>query len=143
MTLPEPGSDKPFQMDVENRHDFTNLNELQIDWTLAEQSGRVTADVSPRTNDFRAMRTGIRRVSGADETGCGFCVVSNGRQAARSWIDANRIRLLLADFSHGTGERLLRTRGFPAAKALVLEQGQTVQGGVRAFLRIPSNISKQ
>jgi hypothetical protein len=117
-------------------------------WPASASSLRPTwpwaYDESPLgTNDFRATRTGIRRVSLSDETGCGLHVVSDGTQAARAWLDGNRVRLLLADSSRGTGERFLQTRGFPAAKALVLEPGQTVEGTIRGFLRTSSDIAVQ
>jgi len=43
-----PEEDKPLTVEVENRHDFTNLSELRIEWKLAEESGVATADIGPR-----------------------------------------------------------------------------------------------
>ena len=54
--IPEPGSDGPFRMVVENRHDFTNLNELSIRWTLGEQAGEVTVDAEPHTKATLKIR---------------------------------------------------------------------------------------
>lgn len=110
-------------------------------WPASAPDGRPTwpwaYDETPLgTNDFRATRTGIRHVALADETGCGLDVVSDGTQAARAWLDGDRVRLLLADFSRGTGERFLRTRDFAAAKALTLKPGQAVEGTVCGFLTI-------
>ena len=101
-------------------------------------------DESPLgTNDFRATRTGIRRLSLTDEKGFGLEVVSDGAQAARAWLDGDRIRLLVADHARGTGETFLHTRGFSAAKGLTLEPGQIVEGTIRGFLKIPGAIANQ
>ncbi|MBN1912753.1 MAG: sulfatase-like hydrolase/transferase [Pirellulales bacterium] len=43
LAVPAPG--EPLRMKVANRHDFTNLSELKIQWTLGDESGVVAADV--------------------------------------------------------------------------------------------------
>jgi len=42
--------DDPYHViELENRHDFTNINELEITWSLSDgRTGRVTADIPPR-----------------------------------------------------------------------------------------------
>ncbi len=37
-----------FELEIENRYNFSNLNELTIEWEVAGQSGTVTADVPAR-----------------------------------------------------------------------------------------------
>lgn len=43
--LPSPAAGKPLGIPVENRHFFSNLNELRFDWTFDNQSGTL-ADIS-------------------------------------------------------------------------------------------------
>jgi hypothetical protein len=47
-TVGVPKKGEPIQLEVENRHDFTNLSEINIEWTIANQSGRIKADIPPR-----------------------------------------------------------------------------------------------
>ncbi len=47
-TVGVPNKGEPIKLEVENRHDFTNLGEINIEWTIASQSGRVKADIRPR-----------------------------------------------------------------------------------------------
>lgn len=92
-------------------------------------------DESPMgTNDFRATRTAIRHLSLTDETGCGLEMTSDGTQAARAWLAGERVHLLLADFSRGTGEKFLHAKGFTAATPLNLKPGQVVQGIIHTSL---------
>ena len=44
--LPEVG--KPLKVRIANRHDFTNLSEIRIEWTVAGESGTVKANIPPR-----------------------------------------------------------------------------------------------
>lgn len=44
-----PGT-RPLRIPVENRYFFTNLSELQIEWTLAGRSGTVQASIAPQTS---------------------------------------------------------------------------------------------
>jgi len=46
-TVPEDGA--PLRIKVENRHDFTNLKELDIRWSLGGSEGAATADVPPHS----------------------------------------------------------------------------------------------
>jgi hypothetical protein len=42
-------ADEPICLELENRHDFTNLSECRIEWSLGDKSGTVTADIPPRS----------------------------------------------------------------------------------------------
>jgi beta-galactosidase len=44
-----PLSGNLIQLQAENRFDFTNFNELKIEWTLGDESGTVSPDILPRT----------------------------------------------------------------------------------------------
>ena len=53
--LPVPPAGAPIVLQVENRHDFTNLNECDIAWRLGDETGRARMDLAPR-------RSGILRI---------------------------------------------------------------------------------
>ncbi|MCK5834328.1 MAG: glycoside hydrolase family 2 [Lentisphaeria bacterium] len=42
------GSDE-IELSVENRHTFTNISELTIDWTIGDRKGQASADIKPRS----------------------------------------------------------------------------------------------
>ena len=44
-----PLSENTIQLQTENRFDFTNLNELKIEWTLGGESGIISADIAARS----------------------------------------------------------------------------------------------
>jgi hypothetical protein len=46
---PRP-ADQPFRIPVENRYDFTNLNELRIEWSLGGVTGTAKAEIGPRSS---------------------------------------------------------------------------------------------
>jgi len=48
-TLPFPETGQPLLIPVENRFDFTHLNEIRCEWQWGSQKGTVRADVAPRT----------------------------------------------------------------------------------------------
>ena len=45
--VPVPAAGQPLRLEVENRHDFTDLSELRFEWKLGERSGTVTASAPP------------------------------------------------------------------------------------------------
>jgi beta-galactosidase len=47
--VPTPQSGKPLRLEVENRHDFTNLSELRFEWKLGDRSGTLTTSAPPGT----------------------------------------------------------------------------------------------
>jgi len=47
--LPVPTPGEPIRIELENRYDFTNLNELLIEWALGGESGTVQADIAPHS----------------------------------------------------------------------------------------------
>jgi len=48
-SLPAPDAGDPIVVPVENRHDFTNLGEIRIEWSLGSDKGTAFADVPPRS----------------------------------------------------------------------------------------------
>lgn len=45
-----PNKGEPIELHIENRHDFTNLSELCIEWALADETGIAEADIAPRSS---------------------------------------------------------------------------------------------
>ncbi|MCI0498330.1 MAG: hypothetical protein L0Y36_01430, partial [Planctomycetales bacterium] len=54
----------PIKLDIENRHDFTNLGELRIEWTLAGKSGTAKADLPPRSKGQLLIDTDTANAAG-------------------------------------------------------------------------------
>jgi hypothetical protein len=54
IAVPSPG--EPIRLEVANRHDFTNLGELAVKWTIGDESGTATADVPPRSTGILSIR---------------------------------------------------------------------------------------
>ncbi|NOU88292.1 hypothetical protein GC102_21375 [Paenibacillus sp. LMG 31460] len=46
--LANPGANKPLIFNVENRHDFTNMSEMNITYNVGSSSGTVNANIDPR-----------------------------------------------------------------------------------------------
>ena len=44
-----PVAGKAIEIELENRHDFTNVNELRIEWKIEGQAGTTTADIAARS----------------------------------------------------------------------------------------------
>ena len=44
---------------LENRHNFTNISELDIRWQIGNKKGKATADIDPRTNGQMDIRTNV------------------------------------------------------------------------------------
>lgn len=63
LDLPKPSD--PILVSVENRHLYTNLNELDILWQLGDSKGRATANIEPGRKGILKIWTG--RVPLADE----------------------------------------------------------------------------
>jgi beta-galactosidase len=54
--LAVPPRGEPLRLRVANRHDFTNLAESRIEWSLGGESGTATADVPPRSEGTIEIR---------------------------------------------------------------------------------------
>ena len=54
ITLPISGN--TIQLQSENRFDFTNFNELKIEWSMGNESGIVSSDISPRSYGVLRLR---------------------------------------------------------------------------------------
>ena len=45
-----PDKGQPIKLQLENRHDFTSLSEIRIEWTLGDECGTVKANIPPRSS---------------------------------------------------------------------------------------------
>ncbi|MCX6560456.1 MAG: glycoside hydrolase family 2 [Candidatus Aminicenantes bacterium] len=54
--IPVAGPGQPIRLEVENRHDFTNLSEMRIEWRLGEARGTAHMDLPPRRSGILALR---------------------------------------------------------------------------------------
>jgi beta-galactosidase len=59
-----PGPGEPILLQVENRHDFTDLRECRIDWRIGGESGRAAVELAPRTIGILRIRPGTTDLSG-------------------------------------------------------------------------------
>jgi len=59
-----PGPGEPIILQIENRHDATDLRECRIDWRIAGESGRAAVDLAPRRAGVLRIRPAGRDVSG-------------------------------------------------------------------------------
>jgi beta-galactosidase len=49
-TINIPDKGEPIKLHIENRHDFTNLSEIRIEWTLSGETGMAKANIPPQTS---------------------------------------------------------------------------------------------
>jgi beta-galactosidase len=54
--LPAPAPGQSLRLQVENRHDFTNLSEVRILWRIEGESGAAICDLAPRSSGVLALR---------------------------------------------------------------------------------------
>jgi hypothetical protein len=85
------------------------------------------------SNDFRSTKLNIYSVLLTDKNGNGIEVESDGTQHARCWIDGNRTRLLIADYSNLGSERFLRGHAKLVQKPI--KAGDSVKGVVSLRVR--------
>ena len=82
------------------------------------------------TNDFRSSKYNILWASLTNAEDQGLRVDSDGQQTVRAWVDRDRIRLLVSDFSNGGSEPfLLHTHWTQEQKTL--HKGDVISGTVR------------
>ncbi len=55
LPLPIPAEGEPIRIPIENRYDFTNLNEVRIEWSIDDEAGRIAPDIPPHTEGFLSI----------------------------------------------------------------------------------------
>jgi beta-galactosidase/beta-glucuronidase len=59
-----PATGTTITIPLENRHNFTNISELDISWQIGKKKGKATADIAPRTKGQMAIRTKVSDLKG-------------------------------------------------------------------------------
>jgi len=62
VAAPAPG--QPLQLPVTNRHDFTDLNELKIEWRIGQERGTASADLPPHQTGLLRIAAGTENIDG-------------------------------------------------------------------------------
>ncbi|MBK7212200.1 MAG: glycoside hydrolase family 2 [Bacteroidales bacterium] len=60
-----PDANGIIRLNIENRHDFTNLSELQMSWKAGDRTGVTTLSLAPRTEGILEIPTG--KLTGSEE----------------------------------------------------------------------------
>ena len=63
-TLPAPAAGRPLRLQIENRHDFTNLKEVGIRWRIGGESGTVALDLAPRSSGILSLQPAAAALDG-------------------------------------------------------------------------------
>ena len=59
-----PADGTTITIPLENRHNFSNISELDISWQIGNRRGKATADIAPRENGQMTIRTNIPDLKG-------------------------------------------------------------------------------
>jgi beta-galactosidase len=62
VAAPRPG--EPIILQIENRHDFTDLRECRIDWRIGGETGRAAIELPPRASAILRIRPAAAEISG-------------------------------------------------------------------------------
>jgi len=62
VAAPKPG--EPIVLQIENRHDFTDLRECRIDWRIGDETGRAAIELPPRASGILRIRPKTADLSG-------------------------------------------------------------------------------
>ncbi len=62
--IPVPKSGNPIEIQIENRYDFTNLNELNIEWSIEDETGKIAPDIPPQTNGVLSIFPKTKKLDG-------------------------------------------------------------------------------
>jgi len=95
---------------------------VEPDWPWKDDANR------HGTNDFRSTKRHILEASLANDRGVGVRVLSDGTQHVRAWVDAGRVRLLVADYTNEGAAPFFSEHVIPRRP---LEPGSRVGGMVR------------
>jgi len=88
------------------------------------------------SNDFRSTKENVVTAALARADGSGVVVNGQGRQHVRTWLELNKVRLLIADFSNAGAERFFR--GHARREDHPLNPGDSIRGTAEFHLRAPA-----
>ncbi len=80
------------------------------------------------SNDFRSTRENIYWSALTNDKGIGLTVISDGKQAFRSFVSGEKISFLVADYSTGGGDSFFRTHYDAERKNL--KKGSKIEGTI-------------
>lgn len=76
-----PGPGEPIVLQVENRHDFTDLRECRVDWRIGGETGRAAVALAPRASGVLRLRPKTADLAGKalriDVTGPGGFLIDS------------------------------------------------------------------
>ena len=81
------------------------------------------------SRDFRSTKAGIYFAQLTNKNGAGIKVLSDGTQAARSWIDGNKVIFLIAQYNTGGADAF--SAGFYSGERRPVKAGDVLKGSVR------------
>ena len=81
------------------------------------------------TNDFRSTKESILSAALTNSMNDAVTVVSNGHQHVRTWVDSDRIMLLVAEYSNAGAEGFFRSHA--AVEDTPLKAGDVIKGSIR------------
>ena len=84
--------------------------------------------------DFRSTRRDVHWASLTDHTGAGLWVTSRERADVRAWIQGDRVRLLVAQYSSGGSDPFLARSEPPGYPRLQLRPGDVLTGSAALHL---------
>lgn len=108
LDAPKPGN--PLAIPVENRHDFTNLRELEILWHIGNKAGHAEADIGPHQTGQLLIRPGLTQLEGLV---LGLRFLSPGRGI----IDEYSLPI-----GRKAGQKAPRVRSEPVDQSLILKE---------------------
>ena len=65
-SVPVPAAGQPLRVEIENRHCFTDLNEVKIEWSIGQEKGILKTDLPPRSKGALLIPTKQKDLEGAD-----------------------------------------------------------------------------
>jgi beta-galactosidase len=84
------------------------------------------------SNDFRSTKTQIVNFELSNKSKDGLTIISNGKQAGRTWLQDEKIQVLVADYSNNGSEPFY---GSPFTDGQIKTKGKVLKGSVVFKLR--------
>lgn len=111
-----------------------NARHLAIVEPIGEKPAKLWKDEANDlgSRDFRSTRSNIKWVQLQNEQSHGILIHSDDKQATRSWLQDERIQLLVADYNNGGGEPFYG--GLYRQGRIEIKKGQTIEGKIKFSL---------
>ncbi|MES2454534.1 MAG: glycoside hydrolase family 2 TIM barrel-domain containing protein [Bacteroidota bacterium] len=100
-----------------------------VETPLKIPAGPWSADANDLgSRDFRSTKANIYRAALRNAIGKSLTVYSDGRQSARSWIDGNKVRFLIAELNGGGSDNFFAS--YYTMERVLLQGGSELKGSV-------------